>query len=68
MANVVASLEDRRAARQAEDDVLRCVCGGEWFRMIGHDDQPPAVTLSGDRSVTGYAAAAITCNDCGRTQ
>lgn len=36
--------------------------------MHGADDKPPAVTLSADRRVTGYAASALVCNDCGRMQ
>jgi uncharacterized protein YbaR (Trm112 family) len=65
MAANVASLDDRRAARSAE--VLACTCGSEWFRLVGHDNQPPAVTLNADRSITGYAGVLV-CNDCGRTQ
>lgn len=61
----VASLADRRAARSS--DTLACVCGSEWFRLLGRDGQPPAVTLDADRSVTGYAGTLV-CNDCGRTQ
>lgn len=57
----VISLVDRRAAGSA--DVTACRCGSTWFRLLGHDGEPPAVTMDGAGRITGYAGVLV-CNAC----
>lgn len=61
----VISLADRRAASAGDD--RRCVCGSEWFDLQGHGDRAPAVTVSSEGRITGYAGS-LSCRDCGRMQ
>jgi len=61
----VISLDERRAP--GPNDVTRCTCGSEWFRLHGHDQEPPAVVLDSEGRITGYAGH-LECNDCGRMQ
>ncbi|MGX7697723.1 hypothetical protein ACWPN4_22830 [Gordonia polyisoprenivorans] len=71
MADVV-DLTARRAATHAArsgGEVLGCAtCGGEWFELdardAGLDRDTGAVTLSADRTVTGWCGTPR-CLDCG---
>lgn len=58
----VVSLAEWRAAGPA--DVTVCTCGSSWFRLVGHDGEPPAVTMDGAGRITGHAGTLV-CNDCG---
>lgn len=61
----VTQLAEWRPARP--DDVARCACGSEWFRLSTADGQAPAVTVTTDGAITGYAGV-LRCSECGRAR
>lgn len=63
----VSSLDDRRAARTQADEVTRCACGSEWFRLHGYEGEPPAVVMDAEGRITGYAGR-LACDQCDRMQ